>query len=111
MATPDNRLPDRDPYLTVLRIGTIVSVVVSGTIALMAFIFGSPLEFGVALAICAAWWITDDLIAATAQGGRLARDRVIPGKFSDHPGHIVLLGRGRRFSGSSSHTGAGSTAA
>lgn len=74
MARPGTPTPSRIPPLTVLRAGAIVSAVVSGALALLAFIFGSPLQFGVALAICAGWWIADDF-AVSALGGRRAAAR------------------------------------
>ena len=53
---------DTPTRLTSLHICAITVSVVSGTCALIALTAGSPLEFGVALAFCAAWLIAADFI-------------------------------------------------
>lgn len=101
MARPGVPTPPRDPYLTLVRAGAIASVAVSGTLALLALVFGSPLQFGIALAVCAGWWIADDFVASTLDGRRAvpaARPR--PNYSANHP---VFAGkRPQRHSGSGS---------
>lgn len=72
MAAPAAPSQIHDPTLTMLRIGAVASVIVSGTLALLAFIFGSPLEFGVAVAIGAGWFIADDLVMSMLKRERVA---------------------------------------
>jgi uncharacterized membrane protein len=62
MDTPANLSRTRHPRLTTLHICAITLSVVSGTCALVALAAGSPLEFGVALALSAAWLIAADFI-------------------------------------------------
>lgn len=47
----------------ILHIGAVASALLSGVYALAAFVFGSPLDFGVAAALCGAFLIVDDFIA------------------------------------------------
>lgn len=86
MAQPGVPPQPRDPQLTILRIGAITSAVVSGALALLAFVFGSPLQFGIALAVCAGWWIADDFMASTLDGRRAVRaERARPVYSLNHP--------------------------
>ncbi len=66
--------------LTTLHLCAITVSVVSGTCALVALIAGSPLEFGVALALCAAWLIAADFIESGVERERehAARRRAVP---------------------------------
>lgn len=85
----------RDPRITILRAGAIATAVVSGIGALVAFIAGSPLEFGIALALCGAGWVAADFIEATAEAEHAVRpsavpvERLNPGYVS---GHVVYFG-------------------
>ena len=48
--------------LMAFRTGAIVVAVVTGFYALVALLVGSPLEFGVALALCGGCWVAADFI-------------------------------------------------
>ncbi|HET9877071.1 MAG TPA: hypothetical protein VFQ37_15120 [Mycobacterium sp.] len=48
---------------TTLHTAAVTSVVLSGAYAQVAFMVGSALEFGVALALCGVWWIAADVTA------------------------------------------------
>lgn len=96
MARPGIPPQPRDPYLTTIRVGAIASAVVSGALALLAFIFGSPLQFGIAMAVCAGWWIADDLAVSTLGGRQTARQRTVAAErphtnYSAH--HPVFTGK------------------
>ncbi len=54
--------PGIAPHANLLRIGAVSLVVVSGACALAALVAGSPLQFGLALALCGAAWIAADYI-------------------------------------------------
>ena len=71
---------DTPGRLTTLHICAITVSVVSGTCALIALTAGSPLEFGVALAFCAAWLIAADFIESgiERERERAARRRAVP---------------------------------
>ena len=64
--------------LTALHASALTVAVVSGTCALVALAAGSPLEFGVALALCAAGWVADDFIEWTVEEDCADRRRPIP---------------------------------
>jgi hypothetical protein len=74
----------RDPQLSTLHLGAITIAIVSGTYALVALLVGSPLEFGVALAFCGAWWIAAHFIEWTVERERVARSRAVPARSSTH---------------------------
>ena len=59
---PSTRPQTRDPRVTLLYAGTLVLAAVSGICALVALAAGSPLQFGVALALFGAGWIVTDFI-------------------------------------------------
>lgn len=59
-----------------LHSAAVTSVILSGVYALAAFMVGSALEFGIALALCAAWWIAADMTAGP---------RVAPSTVRSHP--------------------------
>ncbi|MGA9490908.1 MAG: hypothetical protein WBV80_11765 [Mycobacterium sp.] len=66
--------------LTTLHICAITMSVLSGACALVALTAGSPLEFGVAVAFCAAWLIAADFIESgiERERERAARRRAVP---------------------------------
>jgi hypothetical protein len=78
MATPGIPAQARDPRMTTLHTGAITIAVLSGTCALMALVAGSPLEFGVALALCGVGWIAADFIDWTVERERAARRCAVP---------------------------------
>lgn len=75
MATLSHPSQARDTRVTALRTGAIASAIVSGTYALVALAIGTPLEFGVALALCGASWIAADYLERTVQRARTIRRR------------------------------------
>lgn len=79
-----------------LRTGTTASALVCGICAVIAFIFGSPLDFGIALAACGAWCIAADFLRwqprAEHSTGRRATPMTRPGPGT---GHVVFLGAGQ----------------
>jgi hypothetical protein len=101
MATPGIPPQARDPRMTTLRTGAITVAVLSGTCALVALIAGSPLEFGVALALCGAGWTAADFIEWTVERERAARRCAVPAARLN-PGygscHVVSVGGGEYFS-------------
>lgn len=76
MTKPDFRpaipVPARDPRLAALHAVVLVDAVVSGICALVALAAGSPLQFGVALALFGAGWI-----ASTSSNGPLSVGRSV----------------------------------
>ena len=99
MATPGIPPQARDPRMTTLHTGAITSAILSGACALVALVVGSPLEFGVALALCGAAWIAADFIERTVERERerAARRRAVPAARLN-PGygscHAVFVGAG-----------------
>ncbi|UXA05138.1 hypothetical protein KXD96_19525 [Mycobacterium sp. SMC-2] len=83
----------RDPRVTLLYVGTLVLAVVSGICALVALAAGSPLQFGVALALFGAGWIVTDFIERYRQE-RFAR-RPVP---AYQRSRVVHTGRCEHFS-------------
>jgi uncharacterized membrane protein len=80
MDTPGIPSRTRHPRPTTLHICAITLSVVSGTYALVALAAGSPLEFGVAVAFCAAWLIAADFIETNVERERehAARGYAVP---------------------------------
>jgi hypothetical protein len=97
MATPNVSSRTRHPSITTLHICAITISVFSGTCALVALAAGSPLEFGVALAFCAAWLIAVDFIESSVERERerAARRCALPAA-QLNPAHdsrrVILLG-------------------
>lgn len=60
----------RDPHMTTLHTAAVAIAVVSGICALVALAAGSPLQFGVALALFGTGWIAADFIESSAQRGQ-----------------------------------------
>ncbi len=81
-------------------IGAVMLTVVSSACALAALAVGSPLQFGVALALCAAGWIATDFAQRTVEPTQFTRRcavvrvRVNPGHGS---GRVVYAGGHARF--------------
>lgn len=65
MATPAARM-------TMLHTAAVAGAVLCGLGALVTFVIGSPLEFGIALALCGACWIAADFIEWTDRDGPVA---------------------------------------
>ncbi len=92
----------RDPRVS-LYAGTLVVAVVSGICALVALAAGSPLQFGVALALFGVGWMSADFIEPTLERGqeRFARRcvvavaRPVP---AYRPSRVVYAGRYEHFS-------------
>ncbi len=83
-----------EPRLTAfLRTAAITLAVLSGACALAALVAGSPLQFGVALALCSAGWIAVDFVDRTVERRHVARRR--PGYGSPR---VVCVGGRERFS-------------
>jgi hypothetical protein len=78
MASPGIAQQARDPRVTALHASALTIAVLSGTCALVALVAGSPLEFGVALALCAAGWIVADFIEWTVEEDYADRRCAIP---------------------------------
>jgi hypothetical protein len=62
----------QDRTLMAFRTGAIVVAFLAGFYALAALVVGSPLEFGVALALCGACWVAADFIEWAAERERSA---------------------------------------
>ncbi len=92
--------------MTALRAGAITIVFLSGTLALVALSVGSPLQFGIALALCGAGWIVTDFIESTDTGS--ARRRVVPAERLDRgygTCRVVRVGAGEYVSATTPSTG------
>lgn len=100
----------RDPHVTPLHIGAVTIAVVSGICALVALAVGSPLQFGIALALFGAGWMVADFIESTPRREHecVAQRRVVPA-LRFNPGyescHVVYVGSGEHFSHPASRTG------
>jgi hypothetical protein len=72
--------------LRVIHTCAIGVALVCGSYALVALITGSPLEFGIALALCGAGWVAANYIEWTVEHDRRARPRVRPARVvnADH---------------------------
>jgi len=67
-----------------MHTGAVAVAFVSGTLALLAMLVGSPLQFGVALALCGAGWIVAHFVEQLAeqdfaQSRRPAADDLVHG--------------------------------
>jgi hypothetical protein len=85
----------RDSYISTLRVCAIAISAVSGICAVVALAVGSPLEFGVAMALCAGWLIAADFIESSAEGQRAARQLAVPSaqfKRASEPYRVVFAG-------------------
>lgn len=91
MAAPGITPQAPGPRMTALHTGAIIVATVSGSYALVALLFGSPLELGLALALCAACWIAAHFIEQTVERERDAYTRaVLAARFNAGYGHVVV---------------------
>lgn len=91
----------RDPHLAALHAGAITIVVLSAASALTALVAGSPLQFGVALALCGAGCIAADFVRWTDERECHARRCAVPAaRLNPDYGssHVVSVGVGEHFS-------------
>ncbi len=79
--------------MTALRAGAIVVAMLSGTCAFIALAVGSPLQFGVSLALSAAGWIGADFFERV-HAPRPHAIPVAPINRVYHPGHVVFVSKG-----------------
>lgn len=101
MATHGIRQRARHLHTTTLHTGALTLAVLCGTCALAALVAGSPLEFGVALAVCGAWWIAADFIEWTVERDRerAARRGAVPvARLNPEFSHVVSVIGGQHFS-------------
>ncbi len=90
----------RDPRVTTLHAGAVVVAIVSGICALVALAVGSPLQFGIALALFGAGWITADFLQSTELCERGVQRCAVPVarlNRGHESCHVVYLGRGEQF--------------
>lgn len=81
--------------MTALLAGAIAIAMVSGMCALTALAVGSPFQFGVSLAACAAGWIVADFMESTnAHTPRECAIQVIPLNRGYRPDRVVFAGGG-----------------
>lgn len=73
---PAIRPQTRATRTTTRHTAAVAGAVLSGFGALVAFVFGSPLDFGIALALCGTCWIAADFIEWTARSEH--SERVAP---------------------------------
>ncbi len=112
MATPGMPPQAPDPRVATLYASALVVAVVSGICALAALAVGSPLQFGVALALFGAAWITADFTQRTVERERelAARRCAIPVP-TRHPGYgysrVVYAGGYEHFSRPAPRAGTG----
>jgi len=91
----------RNPRMSALHAGATTIAALSGICALAALVAGSPLQFGVALALSGAAFIAADFIEWTAKSERIARRRVVPTARpnTDYGSrHVVFIGGGEHLS-------------
>lgn len=83
--------------MSALHRGAIIVAIASGSYALAALLAGSPLEFGVALALCGACWIAVDFIECTVERERATRGPAVLNarRYPDDGScHLVFVGAG-----------------
>lgn len=80
-----------------LHICAFTVVVVAGTCAAVALIAGSPLEFGIAMALCAGWLVVVDFIESNLESQRAVSRREVPAaqRSPAYDSCRVVFGRGR----------------
>ena len=85
--------------MTALRAGSIAVAMLSGMCAFIALAVGSPLQFGVSLALCAAGWIAVDFIERVhAHAPRVSAVALTPLNRGYRPDHVVFAGGGGHIS-------------
>jgi uncharacterized membrane protein YczE len=65
---------------SVIHASAVAVAFVSGTVALVAMLVGTPLQFGVALALCGVGWIVTHFIEQLAEQGFAHRRRAPRGR-------------------------------
>ncbi|OBI53474.1 hypothetical protein A5707_11420 [Mycobacterium kyorinense] len=106
MATIANPSQTRDPRITALHFGAVASAIVSGAYALVELAVGTPFEFGVALAMCGAWWIAADYLGRMIGRARGARRGDAPSE-PRRVCHVVFAGSSEHSSPSTPDGGVG----
>lgn len=106
----------RDRHTTTLYTAAVTVTVVSGICALVALAAGSPLQFGIALALFGAGWIATDFIQTTVERQReRAAIRCAVPVARPNPGYgscrVLYVGGGRRVSHPAPDTDAATLAA
>lgn len=94
MTANDLRISRRSRRIAFIHAGAISFAFVSGTLALVALLLGSPLQFGSALAMCGTGWIVAHIAERFAEQERVGHRRAIgirrtPPALSA-PGHLRL---------------------
>jgi len=87
----------RSQRIACVHAGAISVAFVSGTLALVALLLGSPMEFGSALAVCGAAWIVANFAERLAEQKRTRCRRALASKrransSSFVPGYVRLGG-------------------
>lgn len=80
--------------IRVLHTAAIVVALVSGSYALIALVVGSPVEFGIALALCGAGWVGADFVERRAERADSGLRRTPIPDAAKMPPHTVLVGPG-----------------
>jgi hypothetical protein len=93
MTANDLRTNRRSRRIAFIHAGAISFAFVSGTLALVALLLGSPLQFGSALAMCGTGWIVAHITERFAEQGRVDRRR--PGEIRRTPPAHAAPGRER----------------
>ena len=70
--------------MATLHTTAMTSAVLSGAYALVALCVGTPLEFGVGLALCGAFWLAADLTDWPAAAARSPHRRPAPAAQASH---------------------------
>jgi hypothetical protein len=79
----------RSRHIALIHAGAISSAFVSGTVALVALLLGSPLQFGSALAMCGAGWIVAHIAERFAEQERVGRRRALESIRRTPPAHFA----------------------
>ena len=74
-----------------LRTGATASALICGICAVIAFVFGSPLDFGVTVALGSVFWLVADFLQWQPRAGRHAGPR-LPARPGCGDGQPVVLG-------------------
>lgn len=87
----------RSQHIACVHAGAISVAFVSGTLALVALLLGSPMEFGSALAVCGTAWIVANFAERLAEQKRTYHRRALASKRRANtstlmPGYLRLGG-------------------
>lgn len=77
MATIQPRNARREGH-SVMHTSAVTVAFLSGTFALVAMLVGTPLQFGIALALCGAAWIVTHFVERLAEQDLAERRRLAP---------------------------------